>query len=80
MYHFYNPILLVEGHLVIRGEAETSAEEVGADVDARSFNVCICAAAAVALLGDEGVSAVDGLHVHGFPDRPALCSKCGNRA
>ena len=66
MNYLYNSVLLVRGHFVIGGEAETSAEEVGADVDARSFNVYICAA--VALLGDEGVSAVDGLHVHGLPD------------
>ena len=68
MYHFYNPILLVEGHLVIRGEAESSAEEIRTNIDAGAFDVCICAAAAIAFSGDEGVSAVDGLHVHGLPN------------
>ena len=62
-------VLIGGGHFVIGGEAEAAAEDIGADVLTGAGNISIGAAAAVALGSDEGVSAIDGLHVHGLPDR-----------
>ena len=61
-----NPALLSLGHLIVGGKAETSTEEIRADVDALSLDVGIGFAPAVALNGDKGVSSVDGLHMHGL--------------
>ncbi len=67
-----NPVLLGSRHLVVGGEAEASAEEIRAYVDALSLDVGIGFAPAVALDGDEGVGAIDGLHMHWLPDRSSF--------
>ena len=61
-----NPILLLRRHLVVAGEAEAAAEEVGSDVDAAAGDIRVAPAPAVALPGDELMRPVDELHVHGF--------------
>ena len=70
--YFNNHILLFRSHLVIRGEAEAAAEDVRAHVLAGAGDVGVAAAAAVAFGRDEGMGAVDGLHMHGLPDGAAL--------
>ena len=68
-----NLILFLTRHLIIRWEAEPPTKDVSADVDAGTGDVGVGAAAAVAFGGDEGVGAVDRLHMHRLPDRSALC-------
>lgn len=71
-------VLLLRRHFVVGWEAEAAGEDVGADVEreavgagaALDVGVAPCAARAVAR--DEGMRAVDGLHVHGLPDGTAL--------
>ena len=62
-----DPILLLFRHLVIARQAEASAEEICADIDPLAFDVGVGPASSVALDGDEGVGAVDGLQMHGLP-------------
>ena len=65
-------ILLLRGHLVVARQAEASAEDVRADVQAGSGDVGVALSPAVALDRDESVGAVDWLHVHGLPDGAAF--------
>ena len=65
-------ILLLFCHFIITGEAQAAAEDVGAYVGGGALNIGVCAAAAVAVGGDEGMGAVDGLHMHGLPDGAAF--------
>ena len=65
-------ILLLRGHLIVGGEAEAAAEDVRAYVLAGTGDVGVGAAPAVALGGDEGVGAIDGLHMHRLPDGAAF--------
>ena len=65
-------ILLFRGHFVVAGEAQASSEDVRAHVDAGSGDVGVALSAAVAFHRDEGVGAVDRLHVHGLPDGTAF--------
>ena len=61
-----NHVLLFFRHLVIAGQAEPAAENISAHVDAGAADISVGAASAVALDRDEGVRAVDRLHVHGL--------------
>ena len=71
-------ILLLRSHLVVGGEAEAAAENVGADVSAVTGDIGIGLAAAAALGCDEGMGAVNGLHVHRLPDGATFCIKSGD--
>jgi len=64
MYNLNNPILLLHRHLVIARQAEPSPEDVRADVDAGTGEVGIGFASAVTFHRDEGIGAIDGLHMH----------------
>ena len=77
MYHINYYILLFRGHLVVGGEAEATAEYIRADIEAGAGNIGVGATATVALGRDEGMGAVDGLHVHGLPDGAALGVESG---
>ena len=61
-----DPLLLRFRHLVIAGQAEPAAEDISAHVDAGAADISVGAASAVALDRDEGVRAVDRLHMHGL--------------
>ena len=61
-----NPLLFLCRHLVVARQAEAAAEHIRADVDAAAGNIGVAASAAVALGCNEGVRAVDRLHVHGL--------------
>ncbi len=50
-----NPVLLIRGHFFIRGEAEAAAEKISSHINAGAIYVSICAASAIAFVGDEGV-------------------------
>lgn len=65
-------VLLFRCHFVVGGEAKTAAEDVGTDINAGTGDVGIGATATVAFGGDEGVGAVDGLHMHRLPYRAAF--------
>ena len=69
---FDDSVLLGGGHFVVAGEAEAAVEDVGTDIRAIAGDVGIGAGTAAAVAGDEGVASVDGLQVHGLPDRAAL--------
>lgn len=72
MYNVDDDVLLLRRHLVVGGQAEPPAEDVGAHVRAGTGDVGVGAAPAVALGGDEGMGAVDRLQMHGLPDGTAL--------
>ena len=65
-------VLLCRGHLVVTGEAEAPAEDVGADVDACAFDIGVGFASSISFNGDKGVGSIDGLHVHRLPDGAAF--------
>ena len=71
-------ILLFRGHLVVAGQAEATFKDVGTHVFAGACDVGVGAGTAITLGGNEGVTAIDGLHVHGFPDGAAFCIHGGN--
>ncbi len=71
--------LLFGRHLVVGGQAEAAVEDVHAHVQRQAIlphaatgDVGVGSGAAIALAGDEGVHAVDGLHVHGLTDLAPL--------
>ncbi len=72
MNNLDDSVLLGWGHLVVAGQAEAAAEDVGADVGAGTGDIGIGLAAAAALGCDEGMGAVNWLHVHRLPDWPSL--------
>ena len=69
---FDDDILLLRGHLVVAGEAQAPLEQVRAHVRLVLLDVGVGPAPAVPFPRDEGVGAVDGLHVHGLPQGPAF--------
>ena len=64
--------MLVNGHLVVGGEAEAAGEDVGADVFHAARDVGVRAGAAVAVARHEGIHAEERLHVHRLPDGTAF--------
>ena len=64
--------MLVGGHLVVAGQAETAGEDIGTHIGTAALDIGVGAGAAVPLGGHEGVAHVHGLHVHGFPDGAAF--------
>ena len=66
VYNLYNLVLLFWSHLVIGGETESTAENIGSYVDSRALYVGICAASAVTLNRDERIRPVYRLHMHGL--------------
>ena len=73
-----NPILLLRRHLVIRGQAQPTTENIGSDVDSRPLNVRICTASAVSFSCNEGVRPVYRLHMHGLPNSTCYTCYIGN--
>ena len=69
MNNLNNPILLLFRHLVIARQAESSSENIGSYVDSRALYVSICTPSAVPLNRNERIRPVNGLHMHGLPNR-----------
>lgn len=78
MNNLNNPIPLFRGHFVVAREAKASAEKICADIDSGAFDIGVCATPAVAFCGDEGMGAVDRLHMHGLPNNTCYTCYIGN--
>ena len=71
-YHADDFRLLVNGHLVVGGEAEAAGEDVHANVFRAARDVGVRAGATVAVARHKGVHAEERLHVHRLPDGAAF--------
>ena len=55
-------------HLVITRQAQSSLEQIRANIRCLSFNIGVTPGPAIAIYSDELIHHVDRLHMHRFPD------------
>ena len=70
--NFYYDFLLFRCDLVIAGQAESSVEQIRADVRSSAFYISIGSGSAVSFCRYERIHPVNGLQVHGLPEGSAL--------
>ena len=72
MNNLNNPILLFRRHLIIARQAQSSSENIRADIHACTGYIRIALSASVSLYRNKRMIAINRLHVHWLPNRTAL--------